>query len=91
MIEAGRDTASNMETIDVPTSLAETMMLGLRLLDQGVDAVAFQHRHGVNLDATFGATIDELAGLGLMERHARGVRLTQRGLMLANDVVARFL
>lgn len=90
-IDAGADPASNVETIDAAISLSETMMLGLRMLDQGVDAAAFEHRHGVGLDETFGATIDELTALGLMERHEGGVRLTRRGLMLANDVVARFL
>lgn len=90
-IEAGAEPASNVETIDAATSRAETMMLGLRLLDHGVDAAAFRQRHGVGLDDAFGETIDELAAVDLMERHERGVRLTRRGLMLTNDVVARFL
>jgi oxygen-independent coproporphyrinogen-3 oxidase len=90
-IESGQDPASNVETIDERTSRAETMLLGLRLLEGGVDAAAFQRRHGLTLDAAFGAVIDDLAGIGMMERHGRGVRLTHRGLMLANDVVARFL
>lgn len=90
-IESGVDPASNVETIDEGTSRAETMMLGLRLLDHGVDAGAFESRHGLSLDEAFGPTIDGLAAIGMMERHAAGVRLTERGLMLANDVVARFL
>ena len=67
------------------------MMLGLRLLDEGVDAEAFAARHGESLDDAFGQTIAELAGLGLLERTESGVRLTKRGLLLANDVCARFL
>jgi oxygen-independent coproporphyrinogen-3 oxidase len=67
------------------------MMLGLRLLDHGVDTLAFQERHGVNLDDAFSPTVDELIGIGMLERHKSGLRLTPRGLMLANDVVARFL
>jgi coproporphyrinogen III oxidase-like Fe-S oxidoreductase len=63
----------------------------LRLLDNGVNADAFAVRHGVTLDAIYGSTIDELVVLGLMERQAGGVRLTHRGLLLANDVIARFL
>lgn len=90
-IETGADAASNVETIAGATSRAETMMLGLRLLDHGVDAPAFQLRHGISLDDAFGPTIEELCGIGLMERTDRGVRLTHRGLMLTNDVVARFL
>ncbi len=90
-IESGAEPASNVETIVETISRAETMMLGLRLLDHGVDAAAFQVRHGLSLDEAFGPTIDELTAPGLMERQERGVRLTHRGLMLANDVVARFL
>lgn len=90
-IEAGAGVASNVESIDERTSRAETMMLGLRLLERGVDATAFDVRHGVGLDEAFGPTIEHMVAIGMMERHAHDVRLTQRGLMLANDVVGRFL
>lgn len=90
-IEAGLEPASNTEIIDAATARAETMMLGLRLLEHGVDAAAFRARHGPTLNDTFGTTIDEMILLRLMERHETGVRLTHRGLLLANEVVARFL
>jgi oxygen-independent coproporphyrinogen-3 oxidase len=90
-IESGGSSVSNTEAIDAATSRAESMLLGLRLLDNGVNADAFAVRHGVTLDAIYGSTIDELVVLGLMERQAGGVRLTHRGLLLANDVIARFL
>ena len=90
-IEAGLPAASNTETIDDATTRAETMLLGLRLLEHGVDTEAFRVRHGLTLDEAFGDTIDELAAIGLMERIESGVRLTHRGLLLANEVVARFL
>jgi len=90
-IEAGVPAASNSEAIDATTSRAETMLLGLRLLDHGVNAASFRARHGVTLDDAFGTTIDELLEIGMLDRHAGGVRLTHRGLLLANDVIARFL
>ncbi|HYI24188.1 MAG TPA: coproporphyrinogen III oxidase family protein, partial [Thermomicrobiales bacterium] len=90
-IERGESGASNVEDIDPATSMGETMLLGLRLLDDGVSANAFASRHGITLDAAFGPTIDDLAQNGLLERTATGVRLTPRGLLLANDVIARFL
>nr|MBA2247635.1 coproporphyrinogen III oxidase family protein [Chloroflexia bacterium] len=83
--------ASNSETIEERAALGETMMLGLRLVQDGVDADAFGRRHGQTLDEAFGVTIEELIGLGMLQRNERSVRLTQRGLMIANDVVARFL
>lgn len=90
-IEGGESATSNAERLDPATMRGETMMLGLRLAADGIDAAAFQTRHGAGLDETFGPRIDELVTIGVMERTEGGIRLTRRGLMLANDVVARFL
>ena len=90
-LEAGQSPVSNVETIPPATAMAETMMLGLRLLDDGVAETAFAARHGRALDDVYGHVIGELTGLGLIQQRAGRVRLTARGLMLANDVCARFL
>jgi putative oxygen-independent coproporphyrinogen III oxidase len=90
-VEGGEAPIANDETIDAATAMGETMMLGLRLLQTGVDADAFERRHGVALDSVFAPQLDELTGLGLLERTSLGVRLTHHGLMLANNVCARFL
>jgi oxygen-independent coproporphyrinogen-3 oxidase len=63
----------------------------LRLLREGVTDAEFAARHGTTLDATYGPLIREMAGLGLLQRTPDRVRLTHRGLMVANDVCARFL
>ncbi|MDP9366744.1 MAG: radical SAM family heme chaperone HemW [Chloroflexota bacterium] len=90
-VERGESPVSNVEEIPPQTAMGETMMLGLRLLQQGVDEGAFAARHGVELRERYGRIIEELVGFGLMERTGDGVRLTPRGLMVANDVCARFL
>lgn len=90
-MEAGGPAVSNTERLDAATVRGETMMLGLRLAADGIDAAAFAHRHGVTLAETFGPQIEELVTIGVMERTDRGIRLTRRGVMLANDAVARFL
>jgi oxygen-independent coproporphyrinogen-3 oxidase len=90
-IEAGASPHSNEEVLAPKTQMGETMMLGLRLLQEGVGEEEFAARHGVGLEEVYGEVIGELVGLGLMERTGAGVRLTQRGLMVANDVCARFL
>jgi len=82
---------SNIETLDEETARGETMMLGLRLLDVGVDATSFGQRHGLGLETHFGEQIARMLELGMLERTDRGVRLTPRGMMLANDVAAAFL
>ncbi len=90
-IENGDGGRSNVERIPHRTAIGETMMLGLRLIEDGVDGDRFAARHGESLEATFGPTIAELSDLGLLRRTTEGVRLTRRGLLLANDVCARFL
>ncbi|MGI9253883.1 MAG: radical SAM family heme chaperone HemW [Thermomicrobiales bacterium] len=90
-IEAGMDPAATREEIPGRTAMGETMMLGLRLLREGVDRMAFAHRHGTTLEDAFGPEMAQLDAEGLINRDAHGIRLTQRGLLLANDVCARFL
>ncbi|HET8524375.1 MAG TPA: radical SAM family heme chaperone HemW [Thermomicrobiales bacterium] len=90
-IEAGTLAISNTEQLPPATAMGETMMLGLRLLDEGVSRAAFVARHGVELDQVYGDAIRELSQLGLLAVDRERVRLTHRGLMLANDVSARFL
>ncbi len=82
---------SNTEVLDSSTALGETMMLGLRLLNDGVEAAAFAARHGVALSEAFGDEIARMQGLGMLETTGSGIRLTTRGMMLANSVVAEFL
>ncbi len=90
-LEQGALPHSNTEVLDEATALGETMMLGLRLLDDGIDAEAFAARHGVGLFEVFTEPIARMEGVGLLQRTPRGVRLTRRGMMLANDVAAEFL
>ncbi|MGC4108330.1 MAG: radical SAM family heme chaperone HemW [Thermomicrobiales bacterium] len=91
LVEVGESPASNRERVEGELARGETMMLGLRLIGHGVDAAAFATRYGVPLDEAFGPEIAELAAMGMLERDERGVRLTPRGLLLANDVAERFL
>lgn len=90
-VESGNSTASNVEEITPVTAMAETMLLGLRLRDRGVSASAFEARHGIALNDVFPAQIARFTELGLMEQLPDGVRLTDRGLLLANEVIAEFL
>lgn len=82
---------SNTEVLDEQTALGESMMLGLRMLNHGVNAHSFAQRHGVSLEEAFGEPVNRMIELGMMESTGVGVRLTQRGMMLANSVVTEFL
>jgi oxygen-independent coproporphyrinogen-3 oxidase len=47
--------------------MAETMMMGLRLTQEGIPATLFEMRFGSTLEQVYGETIDELVRLGLLE------------------------
>ena len=91
LLDAGRSPTSNTERIDARTAMGESMMLGLRLLRDGVSRRAFATRHGIGLDQQFGKEIDRLQGQGLLCADTESVRLTERGAALANSVCAEFL
>ena len=73
--------------------LAETWWLGLRT-SRGVNPREALSASGVvesSAGEPFERLVDELAGHGLVERHEGRVRLTPRGLPLADAVSTRFL
>lgn len=90
-LSAGERAATNTDHIDARMAMGETMMLGLRLVGDGVSAEAFQRRHGESLHERFGAQIDRLRAIGMLEDHGDALRLTDRGILLANSVCAEFL
>jgi oxygen-independent coproporphyrinogen-3 oxidase len=90
-VRAGQRPVALSETIDEKTAMGETMMLGLRLVADGVLAAAFRERHGCELEQIYGRELEELSRIGLVDWSDRRARLTHRGLLLANEVAARFL
>ena len=90
-VESGRLPRATSETISPETAIGETMMLGLRLLVDGVSATDFHTRHGLNLRERFGNEIDRFVGIGLLEWQADRLRLTPAGSLVANEVAAAFL
>ena len=86
----GVPTVASVETIDRRLEMAETMMMGMRL-DDGVRLQDFQDRFGESLTAVYGAQVDELTGLGLIELCDGALRLTQPGRLLGNEVFLRFV
>ncbi len=78
------------ETPDDETLRADAMILGLRLLE-GVHLAEFRDRFGISVDDAFGAALRRHEALGLIERTADRVRLTERGLLLANEVFVDLL
>lgn len=91
LLANGTAPVSNTEQIDPRMAMGETMMLGLRLLENGVSHEAFAERHGISITEQFGPVITRFANLGLLASDETRTRLTDRGALLANSVCAEFL
>jgi oxygen-independent coproporphyrinogen-3 oxidase len=85
----------NAQKIDRETEIGETIMMGLRLTQEGVSRRVFQARFGQELQALFPKQIQELTGFGLLEWFGEGegqcLRLTRHGRLLGNQVFYRFI
>lgn len=86
---AGRPNVVEQEQLGARGRAAETAMMWLRLTD-GVDRAAFEAATGAELEVLFGDAIRTHAAAGLLEVTERGVRLTRRGLLVADSVLADF-
>lgn len=90
-VNAGESVEEFAEEIDARMAMGETMMLGLRLLDEGVAFRRFEHLHGVPLQTVFAEELAKLYAKHLLESDEARVHLTRRGLMVGNQVFAEFL
>jgi oxygen-independent coproporphyrinogen III oxidase len=90
-INAGEPVMEFSETIDLPLAMGESMMLGLRLLQEGVPLARFQSQHGCDLGQVYATELTALTAAGLLTVDDERVRLTHAGLLVGNQVFARFL
>lgn len=76
---------------DTYSSMGETMMLGLRLLSEGVPFHRFITMHQVDLREVFSKQIAQLQGWGMIELDPVRIRLSPRGVLLGNQIFTYFL
>jgi len=87
----GRSPVDSEEAIEPALEMGETMMMGLRLVDVGVEFGRFRERFGVDLREHFADELAELRELGLVVTDHDRVKLTERGRLLGNQAFLRFL
>ncbi len=84
-------TVDGSEVSDEATTAAETMFLGLRLLD-GMDVAAASARVGIDLVARYERELAELTAEGLLAWNEDDrLRLAEEAYLVANQVFTRFL
>ncbi|MGB9905445.1 MAG: coproporphyrinogen III oxidase, partial [Desulfotomaculales bacterium] len=89
-LRAGELPVAEKEELDRETLMKETVFLGLRLT-KGVDLACFARRFGRNLEEVFSGPLKKLVRLGLVECEDGFLRLTAKGLPVANVVFAEFV
>jgi oxygen-independent coproporphyrinogen III oxidase len=80
--------------IDRSTEIAETMMMGLRLVQEGVSDSTFKERFGQSLEEVFSEAIKRLRKLGLLEWAGGNediLRISPQGRLLGNQVFVEFI
>ncbi len=82
---------SNISPVNKETEMGETMMMGLRLVQEGVSQETFFNRFGVALKEVYGSEINTLIQQGLLEWQGDILRLTSPGRLLGNQVFMRFI
>jgi len=90
-MSAGAAPAAGEERLDRAADMGDTMMLGLRLLREGVDIRHFADRYGQTPAQVYGPILDRLAARGLLDISEERIRLSVAGRLLGNRVFAEFL
>lgn len=82
---------ASAELVDARREMGETMMMGLRLVREGVSQDGFAQRFGSTLEQEYGRSITALQRRGLLETASGALRLTQQGRLLGNQVFMEFV
>lgn len=72
-------------------AMGETMMMGMRLVREGVSSAEFERRFGVSLETRYPRELRSLQRRGLIEWDGERARLTRAGRLLGNQVFREFL
>lgn len=87
---SGKLPVDNGEKLSLRKRMIETIILGLRTKD-GVGYKKFKTRFGVNLNDIFFKQVNKLVNLALLEKGDCKIKLTKKGIFLANIVFREFV
>jgi oxygen-independent coproporphyrinogen-3 oxidase len=87
MIESGDSPIVERNELSEEDVRSEAIFLGLRLM-RGIDLIEYRARFGRDLREIFNGQIDRLEGGGLIEITDGVLKLTHRGALLSNEVMA---
>ena len=91
--ELYRPAAETVVEIPVYEQMQDEMMIRFRLVEDGVDLIQFEKKFRESAQALFAVQIKSLLDKGLIEYGSgrRKLRLTQRGILMGNQVFMEFV
>jgi oxygen-independent coproporphyrinogen-3 oxidase len=89
-IESGAAVAADLRVLEPARHLEEDLFMGLRLIE-GIDLEAITRHYAVDVWERYGDRLQRYLDAGLLARAGRRLRLTRRGLLLSNEVMAVFI
>jgi len=72
-------------------AVADTMITQLRLLNEGMDLVAFENNFGMRPHEIYPGIIEQLMDWGLLREETQRLLLSKKGQLLSNQVFYRFM
>ncbi len=77
--------------VDRTAEISETLIMGMRLTQEGIPRAGFRKRFGVDLLDVHGDVIRRFAGLGLLSVDDECIRLTDAGRLVSNVIFREFV
>jgi len=89
-VERGDPVAVDLHPMSASEHLGDALFTALRLTD-GIDEADFLDRFGVDIWTRYGGELELFLENGVITRIAGRLRLTRRGMLVANDVMTVFV
>ena len=89
-VVAGADPIAESRVLDEEAQLAEALFMGLRLVE-GINEEHYRVRFGQDVWTRYGEALSPAVEAGLLVRERSRIRLTRRGMLLANEVMQVFV
>ncbi|RJQ46315.1 MAG: radical SAM family heme chaperone HemW [Nitrospiraceae bacterium] len=90
IISEGQRPVIKTEHITEDKSIAEAIFLGMRKTE-GIDIPSFTVHYGKDICTLYEKQIKDMQDAGLLEKGNNALRLTRKGILLSNEVFARFI
>lgn len=79
------------EVLSQNDKMSEFVILGLRLLQDGIDAVEFEKRFGINIYDVFGDALNKHIENGFIEKRGNSLILAEKAYYVSNAVMVDFI